>query len=203
MSTTSTGTRIATFALAVMFLAVSVATSVGIYFLVSREEKQAAKNQTSAEIQQAIDDLKVNEASPTPADANNEGAETVNPNQPKLEGTKLAGFDPVAQVAEIQTIDTVAGTGAEVAAGSTVTAHYTGALAKDGTIFQSSKDTGQPFTSPLSRLIQGWQVGMPGMKAGGTRRILIPAAQAYGAEARPGIPANSDLVFDIELISVQ
>jgi FKBP-type peptidyl-prolyl cis-trans isomerase len=186
-----------------MFLAVSVATSVGIYYLVSREEKQAAKNQTSAEIQQAIDDLKVNEASPTPADANNEGAETVDPNQPKLEGTKLAGFDPVVQVAEIQTIDTVVGTGAEVATGSTVTAHYTGALAKDGTIFQSSKDTGQPFTSPLNRLIQGWQVGMPGMKAGGTRRILIPAAQAYGAEERPGIPANSDLVFDIELISVQ
>jgi FKBP-type peptidyl-prolyl cis-trans isomerase len=127
-------------------------------------------------------------------------------NKPKegaLEGTKLSGFTPVAKVDTLQKIDLVPGTGAEVAAGATVTAHYTGALAKDGTIFQSSKDTGQPFTSPLSNLIPGWQEGIPGMKVGGTRRLVIPAAQAYGAQAQGNIPANSDLVFDIEMIETK
>jgi FKBP-type peptidyl-prolyl cis-trans isomerase len=121
----------------------------------------------------------------------------------KLEGTKLSGFTPVSKVDQLQVTDPVVGTGAEATASSTVTAHYTGALASDGTIFQSSKDTGQPFTSPLSGLIAGWQQGIPGMKVGGTRRLVIPAAQAYGEQATGNIPANSDLVFDIELIEVK
>lgn len=121
----------------------------------------------------------------------------------KLEGTKLEGFTPVEKVESLQVTDITPGTGAEASKEATITAHYTGALAKDGTIFQSSKDTGEPFTSPLSGLIPGWQQGIPGMKAGGKRRILIPAAQAYGATERPGIPANSDLVFDIELIETK
>lgn len=122
----------------------------------------------------------------------------------KLEGTKLSDFTPVAKVDSIQVIDIVEGTGKEVPQGGTVTAHYTGALAKDGTIFQSSKDTGQPFTSSLSGVIKGWQEGIPGMKEGGKRRLVIPAALAYGEQSpSPNIPPNSDLVFDIELISVQ
>lgn len=120
----------------------------------------------------------------------------------KLEGTQLAGFTTVDKVDSLQKIDLKEGTGEAVQPGATITAHYTGALAKTGVIFQSSKDTGQPFTSPLSGLVQGWQEGIPGMKVGGTRRLLIPAAQAYGSTERPGIPANSDLVFDIELISI-
>jgi FKBP-type peptidyl-prolyl cis-trans isomerase len=100
-------------------------------------------------------------------------------------------------------MDLVPGNGAAVAPGGTVTAHYTGALAKDGTIFQSSKDTGQPFTAPLTGVIPGWQQGIPGMKAGGTRRLVIPANLAYGAQEQGNIPANSDLVFDIELIDTK
>ena len=123
--------------------------------------------------------------------------------QPQLEGTKLTGFEPVQSVTQLEILDTVPGTGDEVAAGATVTAHYTGALAADGTIFQSSHDMGRPATFPLSGVIQGWQQGVPGMKVGGTRRLIIPAAQAYGAQSpAPNIPANSDLVFDIELVSI-
>lgn len=140
-------------------------------------------------------------------DSQQEAEQQANQQQPKkeggLEGTKLAGFTPVAKVESLQVTDTKPGTGTEAKADSTITAHYTGALAKDGTIFQSSKDTGQPFTAPLSNLIPGWQQGIPGMKAGGTRRIVIPAAQAYGEASQAGIPANSDLVFDIELIEVK
>ena len=122
----------------------------------------------------------------------------------KVQGTLLANFTP-CQTDKLQKIDLQVGTGAEVKAGVTVTAHYTGAVAATGVIFQSSHDTGQPATFPLSNVIQGWQEGVPGMKVGGTRRLLIPAAQAYGANppAGSGIPANADLVFDIELVSVQ
>lgn len=122
----------------------------------------------------------------------------------KLEGTKLTGFDPQPQVTELQIIDTVQGAGDAVPAGATITAHYTGALVADGTIFQSSHDFGQPITFPLSGVIEGWQKGVPGMKVGGTRRLIIPAAQAYGnASPSPNIPANSDLVFDIELTEIK
>lgn len=127
-------------------------------------------------------------------------------NQPKegaLEGTKLAGFTPVEKTDKLEIIDLTAGSGAEVAQGGTVTAHYTGALAKDGTIFQSSKDTGEPFTAPLTGVIPGWQQGIPGMKVGGIRRLVIPASLAYGDQATGNIPANSDLVFDIELIDTK
>lgn len=119
-----------------------------------------------------------------------------------LEGTKLANFTPVDTVTELQIIDLEEGTGAVVPAGATVTAHYTGALAKDGTIFQSSLDGGQPIPFSLNGVIEGWTKGVPGMKEGGKRRLIIPAAQAYGDRAQGNIPANSDLVFDIELVKI-
>lgn len=120
-----------------------------------------------------------------------------------LEGTKLQNFTPVEPVLELESIDLVDGTGDEVQPGATITAHYTGALCKDGTIFQSSHDFGQPATFPLSGVIAGWTQGVPGMKVGGTRRLIIPAELAYGASSpAPNIPANSDLVFDIELVSI-
>src|SRR4051794_140277 len=122
-----------------------------------------------------------------------------------LEGTKLAGFEPRPSVTELEIIDLTPGDGDEVKSGATITAHYTGALVADGTIFQSSKDTGSPATFGLSQVIDGWTQGVPGMKVGGTRRLVIPAASAYGANppAGSGIPANADLVFDITLVAVQ
>lgn len=120
-----------------------------------------------------------------------------------LEGTKLASFTPVATVTDLQIIDTVEGTGEEVKPGATITAHYTGALCSDGTIFQSSHDMGRAVTFPLGGVIAGWTEGVPGMKVGGTRRLVIPADKAYGKQSpSPNIPPNSDLVFDIELVSI-
>jgi FKBP-type peptidyl-prolyl cis-trans isomerase len=121
----------------------------------------------------------------------------------KLQGTKLAGFTPLKHVDYLQCQDLKVGSGATATATSTITAIYTGALANDGVIFQSSEDTGQPFTTPLSQVIPGWTAGIPGMKAGGQRRLIIPAQYAYGAQAQQGIPANSDLVFDITLLAVK
>jgi FKBP-type peptidyl-prolyl cis-trans isomerase len=123
--------------------------------------------------------------------------------QPQLEGTKLTGFDPVESVEKLEILDTVEGSGDEVQPGATITAHYTGALCANGVIFQSSHDMGRPITFPLNGVIKGWQDGVPGMKVGGTRRLLIPAVQAYGsASPSANIPPNSDLVFDIELVAI-
>ncbi len=119
------------------------------------------------------------------------------------EGTKLHNFEPRESVTELEIIDTEIGTGEEVTAGATITAHYTGALVKNGVIFQSSLDFGNPITFGLDQVISGWTHGVPGMKVGGTRRLIIPAEQAYGSSSpAPNIPANSDLVFDIDLVAI-
>jgi FKBP-type peptidyl-prolyl cis-trans isomerase len=117
----------------------------------------------------------------------------------KLQGTKLANFTPGTPITGLQEQDTTPGTGATIKPGDTVTVDYTGAVAATGTVFQSSKDTGQPVSFSLSGVIAGWSQGIPGMKVGGTRRLLIPAALAYGGSPPPnsGIPANADLVFDV------
>ncbi len=134
----------------------------------------------------------------------NQSQEAKVSNTPKLQGTKLAGFTPVASISQLQEIDTTPGTGATVQPGANVTVDYTGAVASTGIIFQSSKDTGQPAPLSLKQVIPGWSQGIPGMKVGGTRRLLIPAALAYGPQPPQGsgIPANADLVFDVTVRSV-
>ncbi len=138
-------------------------------------------------------------ASTPPSQTKDNKGDTVN--NPKLQGTKLAGFTPGSPISQLQAQDVQPGSGEAVKAGQTVTVDYTGALASSGVIFQSSKDTGQPVSFSLSQVIPGWSQGIPGMKVGGTRRLLIPAALAYGANppAQSGIPANADLVFDVTL----
>lgn len=121
-----------------------------------------------------------------------------------LQGTNLNDFTPIDDVPELQKIDLSVGTGEEAQSGATVTAHYTGAVAATGLIFQSSHDFGNAIPFGLNQVIKGWTDGVPGMKVGGTRRLVIPAEQAYGATPPPGagIPANAALVFDIELVAV-
>ncbi len=121
----------------------------------------------------------------------------------KLEGTQLANFETRNLVTELEIIDTKLGDGEVVNPGATITAHYTGALCKTGVIFQSSHDFGDAITFGLHQVIKGWTDGVPGMKIGGIRRLIIPSAQAYGsARASSSIPPNSDLVFDIELVAI-
>ena len=122
----------------------------------------------------------------------------------KYEGTKLPHFEPRNEaVKELEITDIEVGTGAEVQPGATVTVHYTGALVKNGIIFQSSHDFGKTISFGLDQVIKGWTHGVPGMKVGGTRRLVIPAEMAYGSQSpAPNIPANSDLVFDIDLVAI-
>jgi FKBP-type peptidyl-prolyl cis-trans isomerase FkpA len=98
--------------------------------------------------------------------------------------------------------DVVVGTGTPVATGDTITVFYSGWLSANGTLFDSRRSPAAPATFALSGLIQGWQEGIPGMKPGGIRRLLVPSALGYGAAGSPpNIPANADLVFEIKLVS--
>ena len=101
-------------------------------------------------------------------------------------------------------IDTVVGTGEAPKANQSVVVNYTGRLARDGKVFDSSLNRG-PATFGVSQVIKGFGEGILSMKPGGKRTVFIPAALAYGPNPPPGsgIPANADLIFDIELISVK
>jgi len=116
-------------------------------------------------------------------------------------GSKLSGFTPVSDVTKLQTTDIKVGTGQTVQSGDTITADYTGAVAATGVIFQSSSS---PVSFSLSQVIEGWTLGIPGMKVGGTRQLLIPASEAYGANppSGSGIPANAALVFNVTVESI-
>lgn len=100
--------------------------------------------------------------------------------------------------------DEVVGTGAEAVAGKSITVNYVGVLT-DGTKFDSSIDRGTPFTFTLGagQVIQGWDLGVLGMKVGGKRILVIPPTLGYGANVNGPIPANSTLYFEIELLGVK
>ena len=119
---------------------------------------------------------------------------------------------PDDQVSALEVTDLVVGQGAEATAGSQVTVHYTGWMYdhtlpdKKGTTFDSSRKGGQPFSFALGQqqVIAGWDQGVTGMKVGGQRRLVIPAALAYGERGAGGaIPPGATLVFDVELLGVQ
>jgi len=104
---------------------------------------------------------------------------------------------------EVKIEDVVIGTGAEVAVGDDITVHYVGTL-EDGTVFDSSRDRGEPATFGLNPggLIQGWIDGIPGMKEGGVRKLTIPASLGYGENGAGPIPPNATLYFEVELVKV-
>jgi peptidylprolyl isomerase len=96
------------------------------------------------------------------------------------------------------------GTGSEAKAGDVVEVHYTGKLKADGTVFDSSVKRGQAFKFPVGqgKVIKGWDETIVGMKTGELRTITIPAKMAYGERARGKIPANADLIFQVEMMRI-
>jgi peptidylprolyl isomerase len=101
------------------------------------------------------------------------------------------------------TKDLITGTGATAKPNSSVVVNYVGALYKNGKVFDASWKRNQtfPFTLGAGQVIQGWDQGVPGMKVGGRRELIIPASLAYKNQAQPGIPAGSTLVFIVDLLS--
>jgi len=103
----------------------------------------------------------------------------------------------------LQFKDWTVGTGETPSAGAMVQVEYSGWLT-DGKLFDSSYKRADAFRFPLGKgkVIPGWDEGVASMKVGGKRRLVIPAELAYGSRERPNIPANSTLVFDVELLGI-
>lgn len=125
-----------------------------------------------------------------------------------IQDAPMTDSAPLVAAAHTQILETQVGDGADAQPGHRVTVHYTGWLLVDGKRgkkFDSSVDRGEPFVFPLGaqRVIRGWDIGVNGMKVGGKRTLIIPAADGYGARGAGGvIPPNADLVFDVELLGV-
>ncbi len=120
-------------------------------------------------------------------------------------GPPSLSAQPTVTDSGLKIIDIKIGSGDEAQQGKTVSVHYTGWLA-DGTKFDSSLDRAQPLSFVLGagQMIPGFDEGVAGMKVGGERRLIIPPNLAYGAQGRPPrIPANAELTFDVQLVTVQ
>jgi len=125
------------------------------------------------------------------ANSDSQGAAAAN----ATEGTELSS--------ELIVEDVKTGDGAEAQNGSTVSVHYVGTL-QSGVKFDSSRDRGEPFvfTIGAGQVIQGWELGITGMKVGGVRKLVIPPELAYGERDLGAIPPNSTLLFEVELLAV-
>lgn len=127
---------------------------------------------------------------------------TANTNTSKTIGTSTTPV--VTDANNLSVTDDVIGTGAVAKAGDIVSVQYVGTLS-NGTVFDSTKAHGnKPFTFTLGagQVIKGWDMGVAGMKVGGTRKLVIPPALGYGDRTVGPIPANSTLTFEIKLIKV-
>lgn len=112
--------------------------------------------------------------------------------------------NPTTTASGLKYEDIKVGDGASPKTGQRVTVHYTGTFT-DGRKFDSSRDRGQPFTFVIGTgsVIKGWDEGVATMKVGGKRNLYIPSALAYGSRGQGPIPPNTDLLFEVELISIQ
>ena len=110
---------------------------------------------------------------------------------------------PPAPTGKTVTKEIIKGTGAEAKSGESVTVNYVGVLFSSGKEFDSSWKRNEPFNFTLGQgqVIKGWDEGIPGMKVGGRRELIIPAAEAYGAKGSPPtIPPNEPLIFVVDLL---
>jgi len=115
-------------------------------------------------------------------------------------------YKPALPVTSLQSTDLNVGTGATAKSGDCLVVKYYGTLAATGAEFDENFDKSTALTFPLGQgqVIKGWDQGVVGMKVGGTRRLVIPASLAYGSQSpSAAVPANSDLVFVIDLLSIQ
>lgn len=127
------------------------------------------------------------------------GSQWVNVQGACTDAPKLEIETKAAPPTELVVVDICDGNGAQVPEGATVTAHYVGAQLSDAVVFDSSWDRGEPLTIGLDQVIPGWSQGIPGMKVGGRRLLVIPSNLAYGDG---GFPSGT-LVFVVDVTAVQ
>ncbi|WP_166351121.1 FKBP-type peptidyl-prolyl cis-trans isomerase [Phytoactinopolyspora limicola] len=104
---------------------------------------------------------------------------------------------------DLEITDLHVGAGSPAAAGAEVTVHYVGVEFETGEEFDASWNRGQPVNFPLRGLIQGWQDGIPGMREGGRRRLVVPPHLAYGPPGSGHRLAGKTLIFVIDLLNVR
>lgn len=111
--------------------------------------------------------------------------------------------DNTEAVASVITEDIVVGTGDAAQIGDTVKMNYVGTF-EDGSEFDSNLDKDNPFSFTIGagQVIAGWEQGIPGMQVGGKRKLTIPSELGYGSEDYAGIPGNSTLTFEVELLDI-
>ena len=111
----------------------------------------------------------------------------------------ISATTPEGQPSELQYLVLTSGSGTTPTAADIVTVNYAGSFI-DGTEFDSSYKKGQPFTTQVTQVIKGWTAALQQMKVGSKWKLFIPADLAYGEGGRPGIPPNSTLIFEVELL---
>lgn len=165
---------------------------VGVFFTVGMPKAVKPNPATSAS-----SSIKSSTASQLPA---NPTDKCVSPQPPTTANIKPV--DPEL-LKKITIEDTLVGAGQEVKSGDVVCIDYKGTFT-DGKVFDESYKRGQPFVTQIGvgRVIAGWDLGIVGLKEGGKRKLTIPGELAYGATERPGIPANSTLIFEVELVKI-
>lgn len=203
---TSTGQRVVAFFLAGLFLMSTLGATGYVIWQINQEEggivNETAEQKAAAEAlktQQATEEAQQSE-DPN-YDPNACGRGTFAAVEPRAIPTTVKNQGAIS---ELQTVDVKVGDGEEVQPGDCVAALYYGTLATTGAKFDGNYDTGAPIEFSLDRVIRGWTEGIPGMKVGGVRRLLIPADKGYGAQGSgDSIPPNSDLIFEVEIVSTK
>ena len=135
---------------------------------------------------------------------------TTEPTSARIESTGVGSPPtPIGQATKtasgLEYVTIKEGEGKPAKSGQTVTMHYVGTL-EDGTKFDSSRDRGTPFTTQIGvgQVIRGWDEGVPGMKVGETRKLIIPSDLGYGDRGSPPkIPGGATLIFTVELLGVK
>ncbi len=184
---TNNGQRVAAFLLAALFLLTTIGGTAYVIWQINQSDVLVSETDSEKAANAEADSQACGTAEPAAVEARE---------LPKL--TKVDGA-----IDKLKTTDVKDGTGEEVQPGDCVTALYYGTLAKDGTKFDGNYETGKPVEFSLNGVIAGWTEGIPGMKVGGVRRLEIPSAQAYGEQGQGSIPANADLIFEVEIVSTR
>lgn len=200
----SNGQRVAAFFLAMLFLLSTIGATAYVIWQIN-QEGGVLVNET-AEEKAASEALAAQRAQEAALAENPDGSQTCGSGtfaavDPRTIPTIVTTDGPVES---LESIDVKVGDGEEVLPGDCVAALYHGTLATTGEKFDGNYETGSPIEFSLNRVIPGWTEGIPGMKVGGVRRLVIPAAQGYGEQSpSEQIPANSDLIFEVEIVATK
>jgi hypothetical protein len=184
------GQRVAAFLLALLFLLTTVGAAGYVIYQLNSE---AGLVEDSVDIAEQPEQPEQDVASSC-------GQTELDPVAPRPIPTAVTAPVPVT---ELETVDIAVGDGEEVQPGACVSALYYGTLASTGEKFDGNYETGQPIEFPLDGVIAGWTEGIPGMRVGGVRKLVIPAELGYGAQGSGAIPPNSDLVFEVQILSTR